>query len=68
MVDTSEKETVSKVIKAPEEGRTIEEATNFSKLDHHIIDCEPQTIPMKELESYPINPQNPSKFLRVGKD
>lgn len=56
MVDTSEKETVSKVIKAPEEGRTIEEATNFSKLDHHIIDCEPQTIPMKELESYPVNP------------
>lgn len=62
---------------APEEGedvfmteasekRAMDETTSREELDPRIIDCEPQTAPIEELETYPTDLKDPSKLLRVG--
>jgi ribonuclease HI len=51
---------------APEKGTTVEKMTYLEELDPRIIDCEPQTAPMEELETFPIDTMDPSKYLQVG--
>lgn len=67
MLDVSEQEHASKqekdieMIEAPKEGHHLDE------LDPQIIESEPNATPVKELESFPTNPQDPTQVLRIGK-
>lgn len=51
-----------------EEGRVVVERVDFDELDHHIIDCKLWTTLVKELECFPVDPQDLSKSLQVGQD
>lgn len=55
MVDVPEEVVVMEVQSAPKEGRAAEEATNLDKLDPHVIDCEPHTASIEELESFVVD-------------
>ncbi|XP_022888168.1 uncharacterized protein LOC111403774 [Olea europaea var. sylvestris] len=46
---------------APEQGHPLDE------LDPRIIDYEPNATPMEELETFPVNPEDPNQVLRIGK-
>ncbi|XP_022863650.1 uncharacterized protein LOC111383741 [Olea europaea var. sylvestris] len=46
---------------APEPGQPLDE------LDPQIIDSEPNTTTMEELENFSINPEDPRQVLRIGK-
>ncbi|XP_022861553.1 uncharacterized protein LOC111381936 [Olea europaea var. sylvestris] len=39
----------------------------IDEIDPHIIEHEPQASPIEELESFSVDPRDPSKLLKVGK-
>ncbi|CAI9763109.1 unnamed protein product [Fraxinus pennsylvanica] len=68
IAQSSKEEAVHEKQTTLEEWRVAEEAVNLDELDPRIIDCKPQTSPMEELESFSVDPQDPSKHLQVGRN
>ncbi|XP_022865625.1 uncharacterized protein LOC111385468 [Olea europaea var. sylvestris] len=46
----------------------ILEVLVIDEIDPHVIEYEPQPSPVEELESFSVDPRDPSKLLKVGKD
>lgn len=38
----------------------------LDEIDPYVVECELQTIPIKELESFLVDPRDPSRMLKVG--
>lgn len=67
----------AKMLEAPEEGLPSTQdiimadagpEVSLEELDPRMIESELQTTPMEELETFPVEPQDTSKVLQVGKD
>lgn len=68
MIDISKENAIFEVQSAPKKGRAAKEVANLDELNLHIIDYELLTVPVEELESFTMDPQNLVKSLQLKKN